>query len=253
MATAAIAPAFQSLLTQSIERAYASLDVRLQDMDALSGRVGVQLMHLEREMELLQHGVHILIGDAEEAGYALATALQDANAAHEKQSHIAQIAHDVEAALDRLVDQTRIEMQSINETAAEMKESLLQGSSDAWGTMTWSWLEAASIHLLKYIWNEDSSFLDVPAFRILLLSFRVLWSVLGFVSSGLMVSPFAALTRTCTSTISQECARPAGLEKNMARQGPRGGSSELPHGTPGRSFVSSEISWLYRDHQVLSL
>ncbi|KAI0372101.1 hypothetical protein BV20DRAFT_143366 [Pilatotrama ljubarskyi] len=185
MATSTIAPALETLLIQSLERAYASLNVKLQDMNGLSERVGSRFIHLEHDVELLQQGLHALIGNAEEAGYALATALQDTNVAHGKQLHLAQVTDEIAMALNRLVDTTQLEMQSINKTAAAMKESLLQGSAGDWYTSTWSWLAAASNYCYKYIWNEDSSFLDIPALRVLCLLFRVLWWILGLASSGL--------------------------------------------------------------------
>lgn len=101
----------------------------------------------------LQQGVRHLIGETQQAGEALADSVRESVVAHERQVAVAQATNDVVNALNGLVDKAHIEMENINGTASAMKESLLKDISGGWGVFTWSWLEAASVYSVKYLWN----------------------------------------------------------------------------------------------------
>ncbi len=101
----------------------------------------------------LQQSVRHLIGETQEASDALADSIRGSVAAHERQVAVAQATDDVVTALNDLVDKAHIEMENINGTASAMKESLLKDISGGWGVFTWSWLEAASVYSVKYLWN----------------------------------------------------------------------------------------------------
>ncbi|KAI8986755.1 hypothetical protein BD414DRAFT_415921 [Trametes punicea] len=162
-------------------------------MIARQDQAGVQLQHFGRDFQVFKHEVQVLLSSVRQANDALGVGLQISSSAQEKQFEVAQAAGEVALALNSLVQKARTEISSINVTAAAMKESLLQDISGPWRFKTWPWLETALIHCFKDVLNADLAFLDLPAFRVLCLAFRVLWSLLGFASSGLMVSQFCAI------------------------------------------------------------
>ncbi|KAI0674450.1 hypothetical protein C8Q78DRAFT_1014830 [Trametes maxima] len=193
MATSAVAPAFRDLLTHSLQGVYTTLDLKLQSINALVDQVSTRVVDFGRDFEVLHRDTRLLIGDTKRAGDALAENLRDTFVAHQKQLEVVQKADDVALALDRLVVRAHVEMENINGTAAAMKKSILKDISSGWGFSIWSWLEATMIYCLKYIWQEDPIFLDHPAFRATCLLFHVLWSLFGFLASGL-VSALVLLT-----------------------------------------------------------
>lgn len=190
VATLSIAPAINEMLTQTMEHVYSSMNVKLHDMDVLSVSSIIRLTadkcynptgsHRSPVRRLrarsrdhapcgcnksriaspdliaflkLKQGVRHLIGETQQAGEALADGVRESVVAHERQVAVAQATDDVAIALNGLVDKARIEMENINGTASAMKESLLKDISGGWGVFTWSWLEAASIYSVKYLWN----------------------------------------------------------------------------------------------------
>ncbi|EIW55464.1 uncharacterized protein TRAVEDRAFT_49954 [Trametes versicolor FP-101664 SS1] len=176
------------------------MDIKLHNMDMLSDRISLQFVGFERDLEIVRHGVRHLIGETQQAGEALADSVRESVVAHERQVAVAQATNDVVNALNGLVDKAHIEMENINGTASAMKESLLKDISGGWGVFTWSWLEAASVYSVKSLWNADVT-LDMPAFRALFVFSRMLWSLLGLASSGLMVSTVEKTTPAKTLSV----------------------------------------------------
>ncbi|OSD08175.1 hypothetical protein PYCCODRAFT_392628 [Trametes coccinea BRFM310] len=159
----------------------------MQHMHDLSAQGRLQLEGFRHDVEALQHDVHVLSGTVRQANNALEGGLQLSLIIQEKQSEVVHTTEDIASALNSIAQKAHAEMHSINGTAAAIKESLLKDISGDWRGLHWPWLQNALIHCFEYIAIADSGYLDLPAFRLMLTLIRVVWSLLGIASSGLMV------------------------------------------------------------------
>ncbi|KAH9856462.1 hypothetical protein C2E23DRAFT_807758 [Lenzites betulinus] len=215
LATSTFAPVLHDMLSLSMEQVHSSMELKLRDVNELSARIEHRFLKFENDFVMLQYGIHLLIGDTQLAGAELGERLRDSLAAHEKQLEIAKVADDTALALSDLVDKARAEIQNLNSTAVAMRESLLDSTSAGWDLVTWSWLEAASMYLVKSIWKVDVVSSDLPVLRALFALSGVLRWLLSMAFSGLMVSPFL-IFHVCVSfsglrRARLSCSRRAGL------------------------------------------
>ncbi|KAL7284092.1 hypothetical protein ACG7TL_001372 [Trametes sanguinea] len=184
-----VAPVFEKLLADSIESVFSTVTLEMQHMHDLSAQGRLQLEGFRHDVEALQHDVHVLSGTVRQANNALEGGLQLSLIIQEKQSEVVHTTEDIASALNSIAQKAHAEMHSINGTAAAIKESLLKDISGDWRGLHWPWLQNALIHCFEYIAIADSGYLDLPAFRLMLTLIRVVWSLLGIASSGLMVKP----------------------------------------------------------------
>ncbi|CDO73682.1 hypothetical protein BN946_scf185015.g10 [Trametes cinnabarina] len=185
-AALSVAPAFEKLLSDSLETVYASLSLEMQHIHDSTYRASMQLRDLEGNVETLRHDMQALVGNVQQANHAVEGGLQITLMTHEKQLQVAHAADGIASALNSLVEKAQTEIQSINGTATIMKESLLRDISDDGRFLHWSWFHAALIYCFKFISRADPDDLELPAFRVVFAIARLVWSLLGVASSGLM-------------------------------------------------------------------
>ncbi|KAI9065641.1 hypothetical protein FKP32DRAFT_1647319 [Trametes sanguinea] len=192
-ASSSVAPVFEKLLADSIESTYASVTLEMQHMHDLAAQGRLQLEGFRHGVEDLQHDVYALVGAVRQTNNVLEEGLEMSLMIREKQLDVVHASEAIASVLDRVSQKAHADMHSINGTAAAIIESLQKDISGDWRSLHWPWFRNVLIHCFEYISIADSGYLDLPAFRLMLTLVRVVWSLLGFASSGLMVCSLLTL------------------------------------------------------------
>ncbi|KAI0746941.1 hypothetical protein C8Q80DRAFT_1178461 [Daedaleopsis nitida] len=188
-ATASVAPTIENILAQRLDTAYASLAQQLQGMDTLAEQAGIRFAVLEKRFEELEHVAAFLVTDVRRAGADMEVYLRHSHMAQEKQLEVAAVVNNVSLALTDLVVMAHQGVHDLNETVAEVKDSLRDVYHREWTVTLWSWFQELVMHVFKI---HPSSF-DVPLVHTLGECIRTLRVVVAFVSSMLMVGTFQPL------------------------------------------------------------